>query len=129
MCHRHVFVCEERDHSHSQGVCVCSLCGSFVSAHLHSSQAPPTSPASRPMALSSGVDLIGWRSKPGQGSVARLPSDNWRGVGTWQPLAAWVAALSVIHCLSCNLIHLQTIAWTSERLSAPCCCNENIFKY
>lgn len=36
-------------------------------------------PASAPMGEPSGADLIGWRSEPGQGSVARLPSDKWLG--------------------------------------------------
>lgn len=77
----------------------------------------PTSPGSAsrsaypPMREPSGVDLIGCRSKPGHGSVARLPSDNWLGQAT--------VGSSVIQGLSCNLVHLQTIVWTPERLSSP----------
>ena len=52
------------------------LCESFVSPHPPGSTSLSASP---PMGEPSGVDLIGWRSKPGQGSVARLPSDKWVG--------------------------------------------------
>jgi hypothetical protein len=54
------------------GVSLPLLSESFVSPHP---QAPPPPFTSPPMGEPSGVDLIGWRSKPGQGSVARLPSD------------------------------------------------------
>lgn len=86
-----------------------SLCVSLCLHHIPASSTSLT--ASPPMSEPSGVDLIGCRSEPGQGSVARLPSDNWLEQAT--------VGRSVIQGLSCNLVHLQTIVWTPERLSGP----------